>query len=77
MVTAQAFAEGAVDAAAPGRNRVCPGRGLALVIIEAFLSAFFKARASFRLGDDHTSTIQFKGSPTIHPTGFEFEVVSG
>ena len=48
-------------------------RGNAL--IEAFLAAFFKARASFRLGADHTSTIQFKGSPTIHPTGFEFEVV--
>ena len=58
------------------RNRVCPGKSLALVVVQSFLGAWFAVEDSFSLSEAETKKIVFGGSPTTKPGGFKFEVVA-
>ena len=56
------------------RNRVCPGKSLALVVVQSFLGAWFAVEGSFGLSDAENKKIVFGGSPTTKPGGFQFHI---
>lgn len=68
-----AFAEQAVaKAGESGGSRNCPARGLALVMVEQFLKAWFEQEQKWTLPESEQKHIVFKGSPMQVPGGFAF-----
>jgi cytochrome P450 len=61
-----AFAEGAV-------GRVCPGKSLALAMIETFIAEFVAVEDQWALPEEEQKKMVFKGSPTMKPANFAFQ----